>query len=108
MKRIAHEPVTVTAGPLGQPHGFRWRGRGYLVREVLASWHEGPQWWREQDAGDGWPGDDPFWGDSQPGRTRGADYRFWRVAAQRSPAAASGIYDLVEMQQSWWLSQLWD
>ena len=28
------------------PHAFRWRGRRYLVREVLAYWMAAGVWWR--------------------------------------------------------------
>ena len=49
MSRLHVDPVEVrtrvaAAGPV--PDQFLWRGRLYLVREVLARWTESGSWWR--------------------------------------------------------------
>lgn len=49
MSRLHADPVEVRtrpepAGPV--PDQFLWRGRLYLVREVLARWTESGSWWR--------------------------------------------------------------
>jgi len=39
--------VSTCAGPAGAvPAEFAWRGRRYLVREVLSRWTESGTWWR--------------------------------------------------------------
>jgi len=111
VKRLTHEPVTVWVDAHDRPCGFRWRGRGYLIREILTSWQEGPIWWRECDAGAGWSGVGPFGADlGAADMVSGADHRFWRVVArlQQRSTTPAGVYDLVEMQRCWWLSRLWD
>ncbi len=47
--RYGHQiDVTLAAGT---PGSFQWRGDGYRVAEVLATWHLRDRWW-EQSAGD--------------------------------------------------------
>lgn len=49
MPRLLAESVEVWRRD-GDPDQFRWRGRLYLVREVLARWTEAGQWWRARAA----------------------------------------------------------
>ncbi|WP_260439795.1 DUF6504 family protein, partial [Humibacillus xanthopallidus] len=35
------------AGGGARPEAFIWRGRLYVVRDVLATWRERRAWWRE-------------------------------------------------------------
>lgn len=66
-----------------RPDQFRWRGRRYVVRTVLACWVEVGAWWRDRD------------GDGLPRPVRATDRTVWRVAAQPGRSASSGVYDLV-------------
>ena len=59
------------------PDQFLWRGRLYVVREVLAHWVESGGWWRCPTAG-----------------VDDAEREFWRVEASPGRAAATGVYDL--------------
>lgn len=45
MTRLHTDPVEVRS-ERDVPAQFRWRGRLYLVQEVLARWTESGQWWR--------------------------------------------------------------
>ena len=45
MSRLHAQPVEVRRRD-DQPAQFLWRGRLYVVREVLARWTESGQWWR--------------------------------------------------------------
>jgi hypothetical protein len=45
MSRRFDEPIEVRRRD-DQPAEFRWRGRRYVIRAVLASWVETGAWWR--------------------------------------------------------------
>lgn len=45
MSRLHTDPVEVRRRD-DEPTQFLWRGRLYVVREVLASWTEAGSWWR--------------------------------------------------------------
>jgi hypothetical protein len=47
MRRFA-DPIQVLAGPDDVPQVFRWRGRRYVVAEVLGHWLEVAPWWRTE------------------------------------------------------------
>ncbi len=90
-------------GPAGEePDAFLWRGRFYLVREVIDHWQERRAWWRDA-GGDGLPdaptADDRA-GENRAGEGRGAsavpstERRVWRVAASPGRHARTGVYDL--------------
>ena len=72
-----------------RPEAFIWRGRLYVVREVLATWRERRAWWREAlDAEDD---------RVRPGETLAAaasERRIWRVEASRGWSFTPGVYDL--------------
>jgi hypothetical protein len=85
MTRLHADPVDVRtrvepAGPV--PEQFLWRGRLYLVREVLARWTSSGSWWQ----GSGADGPDD------------REQQWWRVEADSGRLAAlsggSGTYDL--------------
>jgi len=76
------------AGTAGErPQAFVWRGRLYVVREVLGHWRERRSWWRDAL-------------DPQPGQPVGlgvaaGEQHVWRVAASPGRMHGSGVYDLV-------------
>jgi hypothetical protein len=70
----------------GQPQAFVWRGRRYLVREVLGQWRERRAWWREAlDLPPGVPH-----GIAAAARER----HVWRVEAGLPRSDRSGVFDL--------------
>ena len=96
----------------GAPAMFLWRGRLYVVREVLGHWWERRAWWTGADARavhgevppSGAAGPAPDRGDGgvvagAPGDAvarSGADREVWRVAASPGSAYGTGVYDLSE------------
>ena len=95
----------------GAPAQFVWRGRLYLVRDVLAHWVELGTWWTlprrvTVPQGAGRPGSagsrattaSPD--DEPPARSVAADVgaverEVWRVEAAAGRTATCGVYDLV-------------
>jgi hypothetical protein len=96
---VAPEPMLEAAAP----EQFLWRGRLYLVREVLAHWVELGAWWtgarssRRSSVPASSPGvPDP----SGQMRSVAVDVRavereVWRVEASAGRGATVGVYDLV-------------
>jgi hypothetical protein len=87
--------------PPGAPAQFVWRGRLYLVREVLAQWVELGAWWAlpRRAAVPSGAYAVPSFGD-EPVRSVAADVgaverEVWRVEATAGRAATPGVYDLV-------------
>lgn len=77
------EPVETTTDATGAPAMFRWRGRRYIVSDVVAAWVEALPWWVGR-------------GDGQESEQRHAQRHVWRVeAAPRT--GAFGVYDLYEV-----------
>lgn len=79
MTRLYADPVEVRTRPEASgpvPEQFLWRGRLYLVREVLTCWTATGAWWRDPDTEQQW----------------------WRVEADSGRLAAlsggRGTYDL--------------
>jgi hypothetical protein len=76
------------------PEQFLWRGRLYVVREVLARWTEAGGWWR------GAAMRSLTAGDSRPdlaGSAAGIDdgeRDWWRVEAAAGRSSGTGVYDL--------------
>ena len=115
MVRRYEEPIEVRASSAGQegdrqaqgtPDAFLWRGRLYVVHEVLDHWQERRAWWRDAleggsfggqvDAPEARPGEGPG-GREGPGGDEGRashERQVWRVAASPGRMAASGVYDL--------------
>lgn len=73
--------ATGEAQPAGAPDAFVWRGRLYVVREVLDHWQERRQWWREAL--------DP----QLPGHSA-RERQVWRVEASSGRMYGTGVYDL--------------
>ena len=116
MSRLHADPVDVRiraaeSGPV--PDQFRWHGRLYLVREVLARWTESGSWWRGTAVRALTTGVDA----SQEQTSVAVDDRetqWWRVEADSGRLAAlsggSGVYDLCfeESTSSWSLKRVMD
>ena len=89
-RRYHSESVEVTEHGNGDPAGFRWRGRRYTVRVIVAAWVEGMPGW--------------------VGRARGqrpAQRQVWRVeAAPRT--GTTGVYDLYRASRTWGLERVID
>ncbi|MCW2622658.1 MAG: nucleotidyltransferase [Frankiales bacterium] len=95
MTRLFSDPVEVCRRD-DEPVQFRWRGRDYVVRAVLASWTHTGQWWRA-----------PVVASLGSGETSAAhgslaledgEQLWWRVEADSGRRAAmsagAGVYDL--------------
>jgi hypothetical protein len=79
------------------PTQFLWRGRLYLVRDVLAHWVELGAWWAPRGAAR--PGPRPARDLDDP-RSVAVDVgaverEVWRVEAAAGRSAEAGVYDLV-------------
>jgi hypothetical protein len=112
VRRFSDE-VHVRCGPLGglddAPVQFVWRGRLYLVREVLSRWRERSAWW-EQSAVAAVHGDDHLQELGGPGGGGGGagtvtavrrvlelgdlEREVWRVEAGIGRGRVLGVYDL--------------
>ena len=108
MVRRYEEPIEVRAGvgiaeleapqegrdPVGHvpdpaPSAFLWRGRLYVVREVIGHWRERRAWWREAF--------DPDEDTAENTAAQGLDcleQQVWRVEASPGRLAGTGVYDL--------------
>lgn len=67
------------------PSAFLWRGRLYIVRNVIGHWRERRAWWREAL--------DP----DEEAAAHGLDsleHEVWRVEASPGRLAGTGVYDL--------------
>ncbi|MGH8868880.1 MAG: DUF6504 family protein [Actinomycetes bacterium] len=87
MTRLYAEPVEVRRAE-DAPAQFLWRGRLYVVREVLATWLQAGEWWR---------GRPPAGADASPDAGPVLDdgeREYWRVEAAAGRTAARGVYDL--------------
>lgn len=88
--QVRLEPGAVAGS--GSPNQFLWRGRLYLVREVLAHWRERTAWW---------DGADP-------------ERQVWRVEASSGRSAGAGVFELEvghdgpDPQPSWRLTRVCD
>ncbi len=87
MSRRYAAPIHVALTGTQDPAVFRWRGRRYVVTEVLATWHERRAWWRDLNDGDA---------DAPTGR------EVWRVQARSGPGV-TGVFDLGRVADSWLL-----
>jgi hypothetical protein len=92
MTRLYADPVEVrtraeAAGPV--PEQFLWRGRLYLVREVLARWTATGAWWRGADPDAGTAGSTA----TGQGGVPETEQQWWRVEASRR-SELRGTYDL--------------
>ncbi len=104
-------PAAGAAEADGAPSTFLWRGRLYVVREVLGHWRERRAWWTGAAAravhGEG--GEQEVVVSRAGGRSAGApdlpaqdrrdvalgiEREVWRVEASQGRTFGSGIYDL--------------
>jgi hypothetical protein len=83
------DPVEVrisATGPLREPEAFIWRGRLYVVRDVLGQWRERRAWWRD------------LLPEPESGRSAlaaaASEQQLWRVEASPGWSFAPGVYDL--------------
>lgn len=114
MVRRYEDLVEVRTAPGGgEPAGFLWRGRLYVVRDVLGHWRERRAWWTSAaaravhgevgtDGADGADaagrGDEGGGGGGAPASTAGSaltgEREVWRVEATRGRAHGTGVFDL--------------
>jgi hypothetical protein len=99
MTRLYADPVEVRTRPEATgpvPEQFLWRGRLYLVREVLARWTATGAWWRDAGAGGSGAADGASDGADLP--VPDTEQQWWRVEADSGRLAAlsggRGTYDL--------------
>jgi hypothetical protein len=83
----------------GAPDAFVWRGRLYVVREVLEHWQERRPWWRDalEPVASGAEADGaPAGGGAEPPGVLAVarERQVWRVEASAGRMAGSGVYDL--------------
>ena len=83
-RRYRSESIEVVTDGDGEPAGFRWRGRRYVVRAIVTSWVEALPWWAG-DPGIGVPG-------------ASGQRHVWRVEAVPRTGTA-GVYDLYRIPQ---------
>jgi len=92
--RTYDDEVDVRGGP--EPRQFLWRGRLYVVRDVLSHWYERSAWWDGAAAravrgdGDGEPRGVP----GAAAVRAGGEREVWRVEASAGRSAGSGVFDL--------------
>ena len=82
MTRLHADPVevrTATTADGPEPEAFTWRGRRYVVHEVLARWTSSGTWWRggAEELDDG-------------------EVQWWRVQA------GTGVYELSFRWRTGW------
>ncbi len=100
--------VAAPAGPV--PAEFRWHGRHYVVRQVLARWTESGSWWRAGETRALLAGGPAHGGTVLDDR----EAQWWRVEADSGRLAAlsagPGVYDLcfAQREASWSLKRVMD
>ena len=90
MVRRYEEQVEVRA--TREPEQFMWRGRLFVVREVIDQWQERGAWWRD-------PGE---------ASDEGGPRQVWRVAASAGRHGVPGVYDLGAAGAAWTLLRAQD
>jgi hypothetical protein len=111
MTRLHADPVEVRrtdtgAGP--EPAQFLWRGRLYVVREVLARWTESGGWWRTAAVRSLTSGEptgptepDPLETAPIPASPKWAQ-RAWGEPAPDVGAVVSPLGGVDDRERSWW------
>lgn len=117
MTRLHTDPVEVRS-ERDLPAQFLWRGRFYLVQEVLARWTESGQWWRTDAVRALTSGDSTTGAADPPGSgslsVDDGECDWWRVEAgtgrQAALTAGTGVYDLCfdGARGSWSLARVLD
>src|SRR3954470_2048304 len=97
--RTYADPVEVRTGTgedTDTPASFLWRGRLYVVRDVLGHWRERRSWWSSPTArlvhGVGDEGQDP--GPGARVIELAEEREVWRVSASRGRSYTEGVFDL--------------
>ncbi|MEO8827869.1 DUF6504 family protein [Lapillicoccus sp.] len=96
---IADKDDALAARP-GSPQAFIWHGRLYVVRRVLAHWHERRAWWRDAL--------DPAVGEPTGIDVASREQHLWRVEASPGQAFSVGVFDLTADDQDWRLVRVAD
>lgn len=97
MSKRYEEPITVEA-PEGSVEAFWWRGKRYLVRQVLCRWREAGGWWEPS-------------GDAQRPWASGNAREVWRIdAVATTNGLAPGTYEISHDLRggTWSLFRVWD
>ena len=74
------DPIDVRRGLVAgcdAPEQFVWRGRLWVVREIIAHWVKTGAWWEQSET-----------------RDLLAESEVWRVEAVRGKATDAGVFDL--------------
>ena len=118
MTRGYDDTVQVRTTQADEPAQFLWRGRLYVVREVLGRWRERQAWWSRPRAlavhgvGESVAGGATGPDESVPRAAVGladvnTDREVWRVEASAGRMAGTGVYDLcretVDPSEPTWL-----
>ena len=100
------------------PDAFVWHGRLYVVRAVLARWHERRAWWRDPAASAllGLRTDEVDAGGAPlpaggTGTALAGECEVWRVEAAAGRSSPVGVYDLVRTpgpSDTWHLARVAD
>src|SRR3954462_7280323 len=98
--RTYADPVEVRTGTgedTDTPAVFLWRGRLYVVRDVLGHWRERRSWWSSRAArlvhGEGAEGHEEA-GTGVRVADLAEEREVWRVCASRGRSYAEGVFDL--------------
>jgi hypothetical protein len=85
MSRMYADPIDVRSSGEGPPESsptqFLWRGRLYVVGEVIAHWIESSAWWGGSRR-------------ALEGALMAHEHEVWRVEAQAGRSDMAGVYDL--------------
>ena len=95
--------VRVVVNKTEVPVSFRWRGRWYEVRAVLACWVEATPWWQALSES----GSSRFRSSKAGSNGQAAQREVWRVEAV-SRTGAFGVYDLAVVSNEWRLLRVID
>ena len=97
MSKRYGEPIEVEA-PDGPVEAFRWRGKRYLVRQVLCRWRETGGWWASPEEGT------PPW-------AAGEALEILRIDTYPTTnGLAAGVYEIARDLRDgrWTLFRVWD
>ena len=92
-KSLAH----VNTDANGAPNWFSWRGRRYVVLAILFSWLEAAPWWRARQTRE--------W---QVWRIEAADQAIQNNSACDTDTPNSGVYDIANSDQRWFIRRVMD
>lgn len=112
MTRLHTDPVEVQRHDIGaglEPSQFLWRGRLYLVRDVLARWTESGGWWRTPEvraltSGESAPAaePDPLETVPIPASPKWAQRAWGEPAPDVGAAAGGSLSGVDDGERAWW------